>query len=219
MPDLLDLILKIPNAMNDSDCNTLIKAFEEQQESGKAYKESSFDANSGNLKQSTFSAVSLIPKTPAFNIAHKITNQTIKEWIKYLDSQNRYNVKLLERVLSFSHDYRVLSYGEGNKIHPHTDWDEFTLASCTLSLNDDFNGGEFVFFNGEYTIKLNRGDALIWPADCFWVHEISPILSGTRYSVNSFITSIPDNLKNKAINYINTLPKESWESEYNHKKL
>jgi predicted 2-oxoglutarate/Fe(II)-dependent dioxygenase YbiX len=68
-------------------------------------------------------------------------------------------------------------------------------ASCSFNLNDNYTGGDFAWFRGQHKIKLGAGDAIIWPADYFWVHEVEPILSGTRYSTNSFIQELPECLK------------------------
>jgi hypothetical protein len=38
---------------------------------------------------------------------------------------------------------------------------------------------------------LEKGEAMIWPADYFWVHEVKPIISGARYSLNTFLCSVP----------------------------
>jgi hypothetical protein len=62
-------------------------------------------------------------------------------------------------------------------------------------------------FNGEHSMRLAKRSALIWPADCFWVHEVSPIQSGTRYRVNSFIASIPESLETETVERLNSLPK------------
>ena len=38
---------------------------------------------------------------------------------------------------------------------------------------------------------MEKGDALIFPANHFFVHEVTEITEGRRYSVNSFLTSFP----------------------------
>ena len=43
-------------------------------------------------------------------------------------------------------------------------------------------------------IQLKRGDALIFPADHFWVHEVKPIKKGVRYSTNCFLQNMPTSL-------------------------
>ncbi|WP_041741624.1 2OG-Fe(II) oxygenase [Collimonas fungivorans] len=216
MPDLYDLLLHLPGVVPAEECDIIIRSFDELQQRGGAYRESSMDASSGRRVESTFNAVSLPPGSMAFEAAHRRTWTALKAWLDYLEAQGRYNTKLLRRSLRYSHDYRVLRYAMGAQIHPHTDWDEFTLASCTLALNDDYTGGEFGFFNDDRRIRLNRGDALIWPADCFWVHRVTPVKSGIRYGVNSFITSMPEVMKSKVADELNARPKQEWDSVYRH---
>ena len=48
-------------------------------------------------------------------------------------------------------------------------------------------------------IKLKQGDALIFPADHYWVHEVKPINKGVRYSVNCFLQSIPQSVREELI--------------------
>ena len=84
-----------------------------------------------------------------------------------------------------------MKYETGAKIHPHTDHIPNIYGSITFNLNNDYEGGEFKFFNGNYTVSLNKGDALIFPADYFWVHEIPPVTKGVRYSLNSFLIRHP----------------------------
>ena len=91
----------------------------------------------------------------------------------------------------YSHSYRVLKYSEGESIHQHTDHSPGIYGSATLQLNDGYTGGDFVFFKGRNTIRLEKGEAMIWPADYFWVHEVKPVISGSRYSMNTFLCSVP----------------------------
>ena len=43
---------------------------------------------------------------------------------------------------------------------------------------------------------------MIWPADYFWVHEVSPIKTGVRYSTNCFIMSLDKDLSDDVKNQI-----------------
>jgi hypothetical protein len=216
MPNLFNLLQIYPEAISDEECNIVINEFTEHDQKGESSYESSIHATTGLRVDSTFRAVSLLPGTAAFKIVHRCTQTVINRWIQYLDSMQKFNIKVFKQCLRYSHDYRVLKYEAGSSIHPHTDWDVFTFGSCTLALNDSYDGGTFSFFNGEQTIRLRKGSAMIWPADCFWVHEVTPVTSGSRYSVNSFINSIPENLKLQVVQSINELPKEVWQSPYRH---
>ena len=84
-----------------------------------------------------------------------------------------------------------------NLYHNHTDHAPYIYGSCTFNLNEEYEGGEFAFFTGKKKIKLKRGDALIFPADHYWVHEVKPITKGVRYSTNCFLQSVPDSVRIK----------------------
>lgn len=99
--------------------------------------------------------------------------------------------------MAYSHAYRVLEYATGAKIHPHIDHDPYVYGSCTFNLNDDYDGGRLAFFRGKHALTLGRGDAVIWPADYFWVHEVEAITSGARYAVNGFLQSIPRSVRKR----------------------
>lgn len=216
MPDLWSLLQTYPNVISDQECQLIIDEFAAREHADSSY-ESSLHAVTGVRTTSTFKSISLVPGTAAFEIAHRCTQGVVGRWLRHLEAMGRFNIKAFRTCLRYSHDYRVLKYEEGAAIHPHTDWDPFTFGSCTLALNDGYTGGDFAFFHGEHTVRLDRGAAMIWPADCFWVHEVEPVRSGVRYSVNSFITSIPEELKLQAVQALNALPREAWRSAYQYR--
>lgn len=81
--------------------------------------------------------------------------------------------------------YDLLRYETGGFYVQHTD--SFTDApreiSCSLLLNDKFEGGLFSFFNGKISYKLDRGDAILFPSNFLYPHEITAVTNGTRYSI------------------------------------
>ena len=60
------------------------------------------------------------------------------------------------------------------------------ILSVLGSLNDDYTGGELVFF-GDQTIKFGKGDLLIFPSNFLYPHRVEPITSGTRWSYISWV--------------------------------
>ena len=56
-------------------------------------------------------------------------------------------------------------------------------VSCSFSLNDDYEGGEFAFFDREIMMRLSKGSALLFPSNFMYPHEIMPVKDGTRYSI------------------------------------
>lgn len=81
--------------------------------------------------------------------------------------------------------YDLLRYTEGQFYTTHTDSfkDRPRAVSCSFVLNNDYKGGEFAFFDRELIYKLKKGDALIFPSNFMYPHEIMPVTSGTRYSI------------------------------------
>ena len=60
------------------------------------------------------------------------------------------------------------------------------ILSCLGSLNDDYEGGELVFFGGE-TIEFKQGDLLIFPSNFLYPHRVEPVKSGVRWSYISWV--------------------------------
>lgn len=81
--------------------------------------------------------------------------------------------------------YQLLRYQVGDFFAQHTDHylDNPRTLSCSLSLNDDYQGGEFGFFDREAIIKAPKGSALLFPSSFMYPHEILPVTHGARYSI------------------------------------
>jgi predicted 2-oxoglutarate/Fe(II)-dependent dioxygenase YbiX len=81
--------------------------------------------------------------------------------------------------------YDLLKYDAGTGYTRHVDnFLGFQRAvSCSIALNDGFEGGEFSFFNGEVSYKLATGSMLLFPSSFQYPHEVKTVTSGTRYSI------------------------------------
>lgn len=60
------------------------------------------------------------------------------------------------------------------------------ILSIIGLLNDNFSGGEFVFWD-DYIVNLKQGDILIFPSIFLYEHRVNPIIEGTRYSFVSWV--------------------------------
>ena len=189
MFDITKLALKIPNFLTHEECDGLISEFNQRR--NEAGIENSLDYKTQKQKYSSFEVVSLKPHTSNFSLINKKTKQAVNHYLDYLSQPQYFFTSLLKEALNYSHDYRIMEYKTGAEIHPHSDHISNIYGSISFNLNEGYEGGEFKFFNGNYTIPLGKGDALIFPADYFWVHEVSPVTKGTRYSLNSFLTKYP----------------------------
>jgi len=81
--------------------------------------------------------------------------------------------------------YDFLKYDVGDFYAQHVDSfaDLPRMVSCSISLNDDFVGGEFGFFDRKIITKAPKGSAIMFPSNFMYPHEILPITQGTRYSI------------------------------------
>lgn len=101
------------------------------------------------------------------------------------DVINRIREKFPTLNIAKDSGYELLRYDTGCFYIQHTD--SFTdiprAISCSLILNDDYEGGEFAFFDRELVYKLKKGSVIAFPSNHLYPHEIMPVTSGTRYSI------------------------------------
>jgi len=81
--------------------------------------------------------------------------------------------------------YDMLKYETGGFYTTHTDSYKTVprAVSCSFALNDDYEGGEFAFFDRELVYNLKKGSCIMFPSNFMYPHEIMPVTSGTRYSI------------------------------------
>jgi Rps23 Pro-64 3,4-dihydroxylase Tpa1-like proline 4-hydroxylase len=81
--------------------------------------------------------------------------------------------------------YDLLRYETGQFYKQHVDSfkDRPRAVSCSFALNDDYEGGEFGFFDRELVVKAPKGGVVLFPSNFMYPHEILPVTSGTRYSI------------------------------------
>ena len=81
--------------------------------------------------------------------------------------------------------YFLLRYYPGGKYVQHVDSGTKNHRAITtiIALNDEYEGGELKFFDGQYSIRLRKGSAVVFPSSFTYPHQIAPITSGVRYSV------------------------------------
>jgi predicted 2-oxoglutarate/Fe(II)-dependent dioxygenase YbiX len=104
-----------------------------------------------------------------------VASQAIKEYAQRFDST----------IIEQDSGYDLLKYEVGGFYTQHTDSfkDNPRVVSCSFILNDDYEGGEFAFFDRELVYKLKKGSCIMFPSNFMYPHEIMPVTSGTRYSI------------------------------------
>lgn len=85
--------------------------------------------------------------------------------------------------------YELLRYNEGEFYIQHTDSfkDQQRSLACSIQLNDDYDGGEFGFFNRDVIIRSQKGSVTVFPSNFMYPHEIMPVIRGTRYAIITWL--------------------------------
>jgi hypothetical protein len=90
-------------------------------------------------------------------------------------------------------DFRLNKYGPGgfmsrhidNIHHSHGQQYGHPQASILLFLNDDYKGGDLIIGDNNYNTK--KGDAIMFPSNFMFPHEVLEVESGTRYSTITWV--------------------------------
>lgn len=85
---------------------------------------------------------------------------------------------------------RFNRYKPGTLMRPHYDHIHslfdgkirgIPVISVVGALNNDYEGGEFIFFD-DYEVKLNTGEIMLFPSSFLYPHRVEEVTSGIRYS-------------------------------------
>ena len=186
-----DLKYRINGLVPKNVCQQLIETFEKYSElSG---PEQSYKYQTKKFEEDNFKCINLSRiENPnkdilyAFNEARKYISIMIANYVLYIKSK-KISPTFSDRPIKSTQNIRILKYGVGECIKDHTDVAENMRASCTLNLNENYEGGEFRFFDGQIKETFKTGDAMLFPAEPIWIHGTEPIIKGTRYSINCFL--------------------------------
>lgn len=91
--------------------------------------------------------------------------------------------------------YQALKYrpGEFYKAHYDGGTESGRSISAVIYLNDDYEGGEIEFPNFKIKLKPEKGMLILFPSNYAYRHIAHPVLSGTKYSLVTWIHDRPFN--------------------------
>jgi len=106
-----------------------------------------------------------------------LTNIPFSPFILQALSEIRFNKYEIGTNMKFHNDHiHTLFDGERKGI---------PIISILGLLNDDFEGGDFLMFDGK-KLQLEAGDIIIFPSNFLYPHAVTTITKGTRYSFVSW---------------------------------
>jgi predicted 2-oxoglutarate/Fe(II)-dependent dioxygenase YbiX len=182
MHNLKNYIITIDNAITPALCDAVLKEY--------VHSENWIDTAIGNdgAVNKTIRNCSTIGMSFSDVISK---NQNIRAVLdKYMHVSvgeiiRKYREKFPECSIEQDSGYELLRYTEGEFYSQHTDSFKARprAVSCSIALNDDYEGGEFAFFDRSEVYKLKKGSCIMFPSNFMYPHEIMPVTKGTRYSV------------------------------------
>jgi predicted 2-oxoglutarate/Fe(II)-dependent dioxygenase YbiX len=177
---LEDYIYIVKNALSNEVCDEILNEFINSDEWVDTEIASGLNKNVRHCQTIAISYPHVIQKNK--DVRHKLDNAIFDSAAKCIQE---YNNKFPHCNIEEDSGYELLTYPEGCFYKEHVDSFKARprAVSCSFILNDDFNGGEFAFFNRELKYKLKKGDALMFPSNFMYPHEVMPVTKGTRYSI------------------------------------
>jgi predicted 2-oxoglutarate/Fe(II)-dependent dioxygenase YbiX len=181
MNQLTDYIQVFENIVPDELCDVILKEFSDEQEWVKTV------VGGGDVRPDIRSAETIVISFPHVIEANSVVRKQLD--LDIFTSAGlaikKYNEKFPLAEIEEDSGYELLRYKEGQFYTEHTDSFKARprAVSCSFALNDDYEGGEFAFFNREKTFKVPKGAAILFPSNFMYPHEIMPVTKGTRYSI------------------------------------
>ena len=118
----------------------------------------------------------------------KTVSQTLIDRVK-CEIESTMSVELGPNVPS------IVRWLPGNGQAPHADkqlldgtpnsYPENDIASL-IYINDDYDGGEIFFPNQSIQLKPPKNSLIFFPGDVFFLHGVTTVSSGIRYTIPSF---------------------------------
>ena len=188
---ILDLKYRINKLVPRNTCQKIIEIFEKYPELN--VTEHSYKVKTKKKEMDDYTCLNLSRiENPnedilyALDEAKKYISIMIANYVLYIKSK-KISPTFCDRLIKSSNSIRILKYEKGQSIKDHSDVGGNIRASCTLNLNEDYEGGEFIFFEGQIKEVFKTGDAMLFPAEPIWIHGTEPITKGIRYSINCFL--------------------------------
>ena len=176
-----DYIIVIKNALTYPLCDAILEEFKNSDE----WRDTV--VGGGQVKKDIRNCETIVISYPHTIEKNKKVRLKLDKYIFLSASKciQEYNAKFSHCRIVEDSGYELLKYPKGCFYKEHVDSFKAQprAVSCSFILNDDFEGGEFAFFDRELKYKLEKGDALMFPSNFMYPHEVMPVTQGTRYSI------------------------------------
>ncbi len=180
---LKEYICIFENVVSDEICDLILAEYQDSSLEWRATavgSDSTIDRSIRNADVMGISRPEIIQKNPG--VRQIIDN---KIWECASNAIQLYNKKWPMASIEQDSGYELLRYNVGYFYTQHCDHFKAQprTVSCSFALNDDYEGGEFAFFDKKLKYKIKKGSVIMFHSNFMFPHEIMEVTKGTRYSV------------------------------------
>lgn len=186
MRNINDYIVVFEDVITHALCDAVLEEFSNEEEWQKAAV-GVMGTTDGVIDNKSRTAETIIISFPHVIERNKKVRQKLDRYV-YASAGlaiKKYNEKFPISRIEQDSGYELLRYKENQFYIQHTD--SFKArpreVSCSFALNDNYEGGEWGFFDREMVFKVPKGSAILFPSNFMYPHEIMPVTKGTRYSL------------------------------------
>lgn len=181
MNSLQDYILTLDNVLTHSLCDAILREY-----AGSPHWQQTV-VGSGDVRPDIRSAHTIQISQDAVMQENPSVRKPLDAYVftSVGEAIRKYNAKFGHCNIEEDSGYELLRYETGQFYTQHTDSFKARprAVSCSLALNDDYEGGGFAFFDRGVTYRVPKGGAILFPSNFMFPHEILPVTHGTRYSI------------------------------------
>jgi len=194
--NLLSKVLIAPKVISQEGIDALVN----HMKTSKTEDLSVFDPDKSNQTRSTewitdkkTRDTQIAPIEPVFPQVNELMHHIVKQVIN----------PFYQFEVDSSEIPQLLCYGIGGHYQPHIDGEGIWTApdqtqlwrktvdrdlSMVLYLNDEFEGGDFVFPDLHIRIRPEPGLLVCFPSNRYYRHGVEPVTKGNRYSMVTWMT-------------------------------
>ena len=179
-----EYILDIKKIISPKFCNKIIQYFDNEFEEALTVASDKPNKDIRNCQtRSIFKT-----KTCGELLCLNAIKEKIFQCVDFYKQQHKINIDQISQLDLLK--YETNTYKAGYSFHQDfgSKCNERHL-SISICLNNEFQGGEFVFDlpSGNYTVPQNIGDAVVFPSNFMFPHQVNKVTKGTRYALIGWV--------------------------------
>lgn len=183
--NLKDYIVIIDNILSEDLCNLIIEEYQSDDWLLALVGQGVVNKNVRNVKTVRLDDLNILHKN--LSVRNQIITQLNGAMFFAINKYKRSYAPGLTATRNSG--FELLQYSEECFYKEHVDSFSNLHRHIAVSfhLNDDYEGGEFGFYNGRHKVKAKKGSVVIFPSNFMYPHEIFPVTKGKRYSIITWI--------------------------------